>query len=114
MLVTCDSAKICYYKKTNQAAYCPMGVMGKSPLGQKPTRTKAHWTISHWTKVTAKFGRVDKSPLFEKNRFKSFMKLITLTRLLIQGKSHLQCVFTEFIISPVYCDKQLNLSVKRH
>ena len=23
----------------------------KSPLGQKPTRTKAHWTISHWTKA---------------------------------------------------------------
>ena len=23
----------------------------KSPLGQKPTRTKAHWTISHGTKA---------------------------------------------------------------
>ena len=23
----------------------------ESPLGQKPTRTKAHWTISHWTKA---------------------------------------------------------------
>ena len=23
----------------------------KSPLGQKPTRTKAHWTIAHWTKA---------------------------------------------------------------
>ena len=23
----------------------------KSPLGQKPSRTKAHWTISHWTKA---------------------------------------------------------------
>ena len=25
--------------------------MDKSPLGQKPTRTKAHWTISYWTKA---------------------------------------------------------------
>ena len=27
------------------------GGTDKSPLGQKPTRTKAHWTISHWTKA---------------------------------------------------------------
>ena len=27
------------------------GGTDKSPLGQKPTKTKAHWTISHWTKA---------------------------------------------------------------
>ena len=30
---------------------CFPGGTDKSPLGQKPTRTKAHWTISHWTKA---------------------------------------------------------------
>ena len=46
---------------------------------------------------------------------KYFIKLLTLIRLLPQGKSHLQCVFTDIIIiSPVCCDKQLNLGVKSH
>ena len=30
---------------------CLLRGTDKSPLGQKPTRTKAHWTISHWTKA---------------------------------------------------------------
>ena len=38
--------------------------------------------------------------------------MLTLIRLLLQGKSHLQCGFTDIIISPVCCDKQLNLGVK--
>ena len=37
----------------------------------------------------------------------SFLKLLTLIRLLLQGKSHLQCVFTDIIISTVYCDNNL-------
>ena len=41
------------------------------------------------------------------------MKLLTLIRLSLQGKSHLQCVFTNIIISPVCCDKQLNSGVKK-
>ena len=28
-----------------------IGGTDKSPLGQKPTRTIAHWTIAHWTKA---------------------------------------------------------------
>ena len=76
----------------------------KSPLGQKPTGQKP----------TALFGRVDKSPLFEKKWFKSFIKLLTLIRLLLQGKSHMQCVFTDIIISPDCYDKQLNKGVKSH
>ena len=55
-----------------------------------------------------------KAHFFEKKRFKSFIKLLTLIRLLLQGKSRLQCAFTDIIISPVCCDKQLNLGVKTH
>ena len=87
----------------------------KSPLGQKPTRKKAHWTISHWTKAHCLFWQGGQKPTsLEKNRYKSFIKLLTLIRLLHSGKSHLQCVFTDIIISPVCCDKQLNLGVKSH
>ena len=81
----------------------------KSPLGQKPTGQ-----YPTGQKPTAKFGRVDKSPLLKKNRLKSIIKLSTLIRLLLQGKSHLQCVFTDIIIARVCCDKQLNLGVKSH
>ena len=65
----------------------------KSPLGQKPARTKSHWTISHRTILSPllNLARWTKAHVFEKNRFKSFIKLLTLIRLLLQGKSHLQC-----------------------
>ena len=86
----------------------------KSPLGQKPTRTKAHWTISHWTKAHCLIWQGGQKPTSLKKRFKSFIKLLTLIRLLLQGRSHLQSVFTEIIIYPVCCDKQLNLGVKSH
>ena len=86
----------------------------KSPLGQKPTRTKAHWTISHWTKAHCLIWQGGQKPTSLKKKFKSFINLLTLIRLLLQGKSHLQCVFTDIIISPVCCDKQLNLGVKSH
>ena len=83
-------------------------------------RTKAHWDKSPLDNTP-----LDKSPLlnlagwtkahfFEKNRLKSFIKLLTLIRLLLQSKSHLQCIFTDIITSPVCCDKQLNLGVKSH
>ena len=55
-----------------------------------------------------------KAHFFEKNRFKSYIKLLTLIRLLLHGKLHLQCVFTDIFISPVCCDKQLNFGVKSH
>ena len=65
----------------------------KSPLGQKPTRTKAHWTISHWTKAHCLIWQGGQKPTsLNKSRFKSFIKLLTLIRLLLPGKSHLQCV----------------------
>ena len=88
----------------------------KSPLRQKPTRTKAHWTISHWTKAHCLIWQGGQKPTsLKKNRFQSFIKLLTLIRLLLQGISHLQCVFTDIIIIfPVCCDKQLNLGVKSH
>ena len=76
----------------------------KSPLGQKPTGQKP----------TALFGRVDKSPLLKKMGLSLFKTVLTLIRLLLQGKLHMQCVFTDIIISPVCCDKQLNLGVKSH
>ena len=82
--------------------------MDKSPLGQKPTGQ-----YPTGQKPTAKFGRVDKSPLL-KNRLKSVLQLLTLIRQLLQGKSQLQCVFTDIIISRVCCNKQLNLGVKSH
>ena len=82
------------------------GGTDKSPLGQKPTGQ-----YPTGQKPTAKFGRVDKSPLLKNNRLKSIIKLLTLIRLLLQGKSHLQCVFTHKIISRACCDKQLNLGV---
>ena len=87
----------------------------KSPLGQKPTRTIAHWTIAHWTKAHCLIWHGGQKPTsLKKKRFKSFIKLLTLIRLLLQRKSHLQCVFTNIIISPVCRDKQLNLGVKSH
>ena len=63
---------------------------------------------------------VDKSPLLNlagwttPTSLKSIIKLLTLIRLLFQGKSHLQCIFTDNIISRVCCDKQLNFGVKSH
>ena len=36
----------------------------KSPLGQKPTRTKAHWTISHWTKAHCLIWQGGQKPTF--------------------------------------------------
>ena len=83
--------------------------------GQNPTGAKA----DYWKYPTVKSPLLNlagwtKAHFFENNRFKSFIKLLTLIRLLLQGKSHLKCVFTDIIISPVYCDKQLNLGVKSH
>ena len=40
-----------FYCHKNRDAPCKERGTDKSPLGQKPTRTKAHWTISHWKKV---------------------------------------------------------------
>ena len=72
----------------------------KSPLGQKPTRTKAHWTIAHWTKAHCLIWQGGQKPTFFKKKrigLFFFIKLSTLIRLL-QGKSHLQCAFTDIII----------------
>ena len=91
------------------------GGTDKSPLGQKPTRTKAHWTISHWTKAHCLIWQGGQKPTsLKKNRFKSFINQLTLIRLLFQGISHLQCVFADIIIPSVCCDKQLNLGVRSH
>ena len=61
-----------------------------TPLGQKSTGR-----YPTGKKLTAKFGKVDKSPLLQnENRFKSVIKLLILIRLLLQGKSHLQCYFS--------------------
>ena len=86
--------------------------IGSRENGQKPIGTKAHLDKNPLDNIT-----VVKSPLlnltahFLKNGLKSIMKLLTLIRLalLLQGKSHMQCVFTGIIISRVCCDKQLNL-----
>ena len=91
-----------------------LGERTKSPLGQNPTRTKAHRTISHGTKAHCLIWQGGHKPTFLKeNRVMSFIKLLTLIRQLLQGKSHLQCVFTDIIIC-ICCDKQLNLGVKSH
>ena len=37
-----------------------------SPLGQKPTRTIAHWTISHWTKAHCLIWQGGQKPTFLK------------------------------------------------
>ena len=89
----------------------PFPRMDKSPLEQKPNQTKVHWTISHWTKAHCLIWQGGQKPTsLKKNRFKSFIKQFTLIRLLLQGISHLQCVFTDIMyIFPVFCDKQLNL-----
>ena len=63
---------------------------GQKPTVQSPLLNLAGWTKAHF---------------FEKNSFKSFIKLLTLIRLLLQGKSHMQCIFTNIINSPVCCDK---------
>ena len=57
---------------------------GQKPTVQSPLPNLAGWTKAHF---------------FEKNRFKSFIKLLTLIRLLLQGKSHMQCIFTNIINS---------------
>ena len=57
----------------------------KSPQGQEPTRTKAHWTISHCTKAHCLNRQGGQKPTSLKNRFKSFFKRLTLIRLLLQG-----------------------------
>ena len=78
--------------------------LGQKPTGQYPTGQKPLLNLAGWTKAH----------FFEKDEFKSCIKLLTLIRLLLQGKSHLQCVFTDIIISPECCDKQLNLGVQSH
>ena len=75
--------------------------------GGQGGRTKAHWTILIWQ------GR-QKPTSLNQIWFKSFIKQFTLIRLLLQGISHMQCVFTDIIISPECCDKQLNWGVKSH
>ena len=45
-----------------------LGGTDKSPLGQKPTRTKAHWTISHWTKALCLIWQGGQKPTFLKKK----------------------------------------------
>ena len=122
ILIACDMhhnllQKKCFYLLSSYRSqgWAKWGT-DKSPLGQNPTRTKAHWTISHGTKAHCYIWQGGQKPtsLKKKNGLKSFIKLLTLIRLLLQGKSHMQCVFTDIIISPACCDKQLNLGVKSH
>ena len=70
-------------------------------------RTKAHWDKSPLGQNPLDNIPLIKTPLLNlvgwtkahlKNRLKSFIKLLTLSRLLLRGKSHLQCVFTDKII----------------
>ena len=51
-----------FYCRKNRDAPCKERGTDKSPLGQKPTRTKAHWTISHWKKVHCLIWQGGQSP----------------------------------------------------
>ena len=47
VLVTSDSAKICYYKMTNQAAYCPMGVKHMKHIKGHQNRKTSRKPVIH-------------------------------------------------------------------
>ena len=65
---------------------CALRGTDKSPLGQKPTRTKAHWTISHWTKAHCLIWQGGtKAHFFGKNRFKAALS-VTFDLLILELK----------------------------
>ena len=73
---------------TNTASSLKQLVSGMGN-GQKPTGTKAHLTTSHWTKAHCLNWQGGQKPTYLKtNRVKSFINLLTLIRLPLQGISH--------------------------
>ena len=102
MIVFLTAVNECHGERT--IAHWDKNPLGQKPTGQYPLDKSPLLNLAGWTKAH----------FYEKNRLKSFFKLFTLIKLLLQGISYLQYVFTDIIISPVGCnfDKQLNLGVK--